>query len=315
VAQLPYLLCYLALIVFTIAVIVRIVSWSKLPMHLRWELYPVAHEPAAKVRYGGSFMEESEWWNKPRQLSRLGELKVMFPEILFLSAVKERNPKLWSRTFPFHFGLYLAGAAATLTLLAGIFRAVAPSLLVDQAGQVARNVIVVLGVAGLGLGVAGALGLLHRRLTEPGLREFTVPADIFNLIFFVVAFGSGIVCFVVVDESAQKALDFAANLTSFNMVALPGAGLQLFLPTATVILLSLLIAYIPLTHMSHFVGKYFAYHAIRWNDEPNLGGGPQEPEIQRLLSYKVSWAAQHIRGEGKKSWIDVALEDPTENEK
>jgi nitrate reductase gamma subunit len=315
VAQLPYLFCYLALIVFTIAVIGRIVFWSKLPMHLRWELYPVAHEPANKVRYGGSFMEESEWWTKPRQVSRLGELKVMLPEILFLSAVKEHNRKLWSRTFPFHFGLYLAGAAATLTLLVGILRAVAPSLLVDEAGDVARNVIVVLGVTGLGLGVIGALGLLHRRLTEPGFREFTVPADIFNLIFFVAAFGSGILCFTVVDESAQKALDFATNLASLNMVALPGVGLQVFLPTTTVVLLSLLVAYIPLTHMSHFVGKYFAYHAIRWNDEPNLGGGPQEPEIQRLLSYKVSWAAQHIRGEGKKSWIDVALEDPTENEK
>ena len=35
----------------------------------------------------------------------------------------------------------------------------------------------------------------------------------------------------------------------------------------SVVLLSLLTAYIPTTHMSHFVGKYFAYHSIRWKDD------------------------------------------------
>jgi nitrate reductase gamma subunit len=84
------------------------------------------------------------------------------------------------------------------------------------------------------------------------------------------------------------------------------------LPTVTVALLSLLIAYIPLTHMSHFIGKYFAYHSIRWNDTPNLAGGPQEPAIQRLLSYRVSWAAPHIHAEGNKTWADLAASNPTE---
>jgi hypothetical protein len=62
--------------------------------------------------------------------------------------------------------------------------------------------------------------------------------------------------------------------------------------------------------MSHFIGKYFAYHAIRWNDAPNLRGSPEEKTIQALLSQKVSWAAPHIQGGGTKTWVDVATEEP-----
>jgi hypothetical protein len=58
------------------------------------------------------------------------------------------------------------------------------------------------------------------------------------------------------------------------------------------------------------VGKYFAYHAIRWADEPNLRGGKQEKVINDLLNQPVTWSAPHIRGDGKKTWLDVATEDP-----
>ncbi|MCK7515284.1 MAG: hypothetical protein MZV70_72345 [Desulfobacterales bacterium] len=35
-----------------------------LPLHVRWEIYPVQHETTAKVAYGGSYMEELNWWEK-----------------------------------------------------------------------------------------------------------------------------------------------------------------------------------------------------------------------------------------------------------
>ncbi len=313
-AELPYLLAYVALAVFVIAVIARVVMWAKLPMHLRWELYPVAHEPAKKAAYGGSFMEDSEWWKKPRETSMVGEFRVMIPEILFLVAVKEHNPRLWVRTFPFHFGLYLTIGATALALLAGIITAAAPSALAGSPGEVVQSVVLVLGVAGFVLAIVGALGLLQRRLSVPSLRNYSAPADIFNLVFFVVAFGCGLLTFFLVDRDASKAMAFASNLVSFKLAAVPGTGMEALLPTASVVLLSLLVAYVPLTHMSHFVGKYFAYHAIRWNDEPNLAGGPREAKIQALLSQKVSWAADHIKGEGKKTWVDVALENPAVEE-
>jgi nitrate reductase gamma subunit len=93
------------------------------------------------------------------------------------------------------------------------------------------------------------------------------------------------------------------------MTALAGNSTEVLMTTVTVVLLGLLVAYIPLTHMSHFVGKYFAYHTIRWNDAPNLRGGDQEQPIQDLLNRPVTWAAPHIRGDGKKTWADVATEE------
>ena len=38
-----------------------------LPVHVRWEIYPVQHETTAKVAYGGSYMEELNWWEKKHE--------------------------------------------------------------------------------------------------------------------------------------------------------------------------------------------------------------------------------------------------------
>ncbi|MBN1609107.1 MAG: respiratory nitrate reductase subunit gamma [Polyangiaceae bacterium] len=313
-AAMPYLLCYVAFSVFAIAVVARIVLWSRLPMHVRWELYPIPRGLSEKACCGGSFMEQSDWWTKPRRRSTWGQLKTVLVELVFLAAVRQHNRALWIRTFPFHFGLCLAGASAGLALSSGALQAWFPGLVSARTGEALRTVVAAVGVMGLTLGTVGALALLQRRLAVAALRNATRPADLFNLVFFVLAFGSGLATFAWVDPDARKAVAFAANLTSFNMVALPGSGIEAVLPLVTVTLLSALIAYIPLTHMSHFVSKYFAYHAIRWNDQPNLPGGPDEVVVKDLLGQKVTWAAEHIRGGGTKTWSDVALENPARSE-
>lgn len=303
----PYVAAYIAIGIFVVAVVARFLMWRKLPMHVRWELYPVAHDKRAA--YGGSYLEETDWWTKPRERSLSGEVKAMSAEILFLVALKEHNPKMWSRSFPFHFGLYLVIAATCLMLGGGLLAALAPKLMAGGFGKLIQYAVIGTGVAGLGLGLLGALGLLERRLTDPELKDFTSPADIFNLLFFVLAFGTALASFALVDRDFSRVMTFAYNLVTFKMAALPGEGLQLYLPVASVVLLGALCAYIPLTHMSHFVGKFFAYHAIRWNDEPNLKGGHEEAQIQDLLGKKPTWAASHIKADGKKNWVDVATED------
>ena len=306
-----YVLAYLALGAFVIAVIVRFAMWAKMPMHLRWELYPVAHE-AKKVHYGGSYLEESEWWKKPREVSLWGELKVMIPEILFLVALKEHNPILWRRSFPFHFGLYLVIACTLIMIVSGVFAALWPAILTGSIGTFLQYAIIISGVAGLCLGILGALGLLHQRLVNPELRDLTAGADIFNLVFFIIAFGSALLTFALVDQDYSRITFFIQNLVSGGMCAIPGTGMETLLPAITIVLMGLLVAYIPLTHMSHFVGKYFAYHSIRWNDAPNLAGGKEEETINELLKQPVSWAAPHINSDGKKSWAEVATQIPLE---
>lgn len=55
--------------IFIITVIARFIRIQKIPHHLRWEIYPVAHEPGDKAKYGGSYFEEPNWWEKPRKTS------------------------------------------------------------------------------------------------------------------------------------------------------------------------------------------------------------------------------------------------------
>jgi nitrate reductase gamma subunit len=305
---------YAGILVFLVAVVARFLMFARMPMHLRWELYPVAHEGGKKASYGGSYLEEFEWWTKPRETSTVGELKVMVPEILFLVALKEHNRKMWTRSFPFHFGLYLIIMSTVLMMLTSLLSLVGPDLLAGGVGSFLRYAVTISGVGGLILGLIGAFGLLVRRLTARDLKSFTSPADIFNLVFFIIAFGVAFLHFLTMDRDFLRVSAFIENLVSFNLAALPadgGAGLLV----GSVILLSLLLAYIPLTHMSHFVGKYFAYHAVRWNDEPNLPGGKDEGKIVDLLNQPVGWSAPHIKGEGTdKTWAEAATENPARDE-
>jgi len=279
--------------------------WRKMPMHVRWELYPVAHE-ASRASYGGSYLEETDWWKKPRESSMWGELKVMVPEILFLKALKENNPSMWLRSFPFHLGIYLVSAATFVMIGASILVVISDNILAGGFGTLVRWVLTISAIGGLGLGILGAIGLLHRRLTHPDYKDFTAPADLFNLLFFVVAFGVALAWVLTNDRDMAKTFVFVYSAVTFKTSFL---GTMPAFFTATVVLLGLLVAYIPLTHMSHFIGKYFAYHAIRWNDAPNTPGSKFEKPIQHVLGYPVSWAAPHIQGNGKKSWADVATEE------
>jgi len=305
---LPYIVAWLGIAVFLVAVVARIIMWARMPMHVRWELYPVAHE-GKRAAWGGSFLEEGEWWKVPREVSLLGELKVMVPEILFLVALKENNKKLWTRSLPFHFGLYCVSVCTVLMILNGLLAAVAPGMADGFIGSILSFLTPVFGGLGLVLSLVGGVGLLHRRLTTPELRDFSTPADFFNLFVFFAVFGVALVTFLAVDRDFSRVSALVGGLVTFDTSPAVGSGAAIVLPAVSMALMSILVAYIPLTHMSHFIGKYFAYHAIRWDDTPNLRGGPQEKKIEGVLSQPVSWAADHINGDGKKNWVDLATED------
>jgi hypothetical protein len=123
-----------------------------------------------------------------------------------------------------------------------------------------------------------------------------------------------LVTFVGYDRDFSLVSAFVGNLATFNLASL-GSGTGVLLLMLSVVLLSLLTAYIPTTHMSHFVGKYFAYHAIRWKDDPNLPGGKEEKVIEDLLNRPISWSAEHIKGDGKKTWLEAATEEPEVEDK
>jgi nitrate reductase gamma subunit len=232
------------------------------------------------------------WEIYPVPHGRTGELKVMVPEILFLKGLWEFNRGMWYVSYPFHLGLYLLAAAAGL--LAGA--SVMPVL-----GRTAE----VCGAGGAVLGLAGALGLLVRRARNPELRMYSTGADYFNLAWFAVTFslllGGG---WVRPPDSPGLAsiLRGAATLdTSLELPALLAVGLASG---------AILLAYIPLTHMAHFIAKYFTYHAVRWDERsPNAAMGKR---IAEYLMYRPTWSARHIgAGEGR-TWADIATTNPAQ---
>ena len=171
----------------------------------------------------------------------------------------------------------------------------------------------IVGYVGLVLALIGTLALLSRRLFNQDYREYTKKGDFFNLYFFLVTLCVALISHFVVDPDFSGLRAYFAQLVTFDLSS-GSAGLSggRFWMAAEIVLASILLAYIPLTHMSHFFTKWFMYHDIRWSDEPNLPGGEFENKIAVELKQPVSWAAPHIRGDGKKNWVDVVTSDVEE---
>ncbi|UCC84054.1 MAG: respiratory nitrate reductase subunit gamma [Gemmatimonadota bacterium] len=291
---------WLLLAIFVVAFVLRTLRIAKLPVHLRWELAPVPHEKG-KSHYGGSYLEEFEWWTKPREKDKLSEASFMFQEIVFLKSVWENNRRLWWFSFPFHMGMYVLIAAGALLLLGGALELA--GLQTAGLGDW-RSAITVLAGAGFGLGGIGALGLLVSRFADRRLREFTTPAALFNLMLLLAVFATGAYAVAVSQDFAVRVSSFGgALLTADASVELPG-----FLAVHLLLALAFL-AYLPFTRMMHFVAKYFTYHEVRWDDEPLTAGGRLEREAVRLLDQPITWAGPHVKADGEKNWVDVATEE------
>ncbi|MHC4943738.1 MAG: respiratory nitrate reductase subunit gamma [Planctomycetota bacterium] len=300
---------YASIAVFLLAVLIRFTKIARMPIHMRWELYPVAHEKG-KSHYGGSYLEELDWWKKPRHSSMIGELKVMIPEIIFLAGVWEHNKAHWFRTFPFHFGLYLLIGLIGLLLLGGIVTAAGGEVSAGAGGfgALIHYLTCITGYAGIVLALIGSISLCWRRTFDEDYREYTKSSDYFNLYFFIAALGIALIAHITSDPAFVQLRAYFAGLVTFS-----GGGAELSgLMGVQIVLASILAAYIPLTHMSHFFTKYFMYHDIRWSDTPSMNNEKIEKQVAEALSYPVSWSAPHIRADGKKNWVDVATSDVEE---
>jgi nitrate reductase gamma subunit len=297
---------YASVLVFLVACAARAVRYARLPSHLRWELYPVPHEEAARAKHGGSYFEAADWWTKPAHFSFAGEMKVMLPEMLFLRALWESNRKLWYRSFLFHFGLYLLAGTIALALVAALGAIFTPVLIAGSLGTVLRILYTATGALGAAMAIVGAAGLLHRRLTDPDLKNYTTPGDIFNLLFFLIALGFLTAGYLLIDPTMPGVAAIARGLLTFDTAVQVPATLS-----AGLILGALLVAYIPLTHMSHFIAKYFTYHSIRWDDLPASRSAALRRKFAEYLTLRPTWAARHVGADGTRTWAQIATTNPT----
>lgn len=303
------LLMYLALGVFIIGTAYKVIKIARMPVHLRWDLYPIPHE-RGRASYGGSYLEEVNWWTKPVEISTLSELKEMAQEIFFIRSMYHNNRSLWVFSFPFHLGLYLLIGYVLLVFLGAILGLAGLGVAGDSANVVARLdyfLTPILAVAGSLLAGLGALGLLLSRMLRRDLRKTSVRTDYFNLLLLLAIFISVLVSWATVDSSFAVTRGFVQSLISLS----PSGPL----PTGVavrVVLVSVFLIYLPFTHMTHFVGKYFTYHKVRWEDHPNIRGSHLEKTVVEALGYKIDWSAPHIKTGG--TWAEAATKESSDDE-
>jgi nitrate reductase gamma subunit len=289
-----HIIAFAAILIFLIVAIYRTLAIVRLPVHLRWELAPIPHEKG-KGQYGGSYLEEYEWWKKPQRRSRIAPIIYIVIEIFLLRAIWKHNRGLWPLTFAFHTGIYLIVGMLFFSIVSAvlILAGVSPPVL-----NVFLVIVSVLAAAGYLLGGLGAIGLILKRALDSNLRPFNTISKYFNLVFLGAIFVSGAYAWLTSGNFASEMSFFIKGLITLDV------SVTLSFPLSLHIIISLLfLIYLPWTDMIHFIAKYFTYHAVRWDDAPQ--DEKMKKELRGLMSQPVSWSASHVKADGKKNWVDI----------
>lgn len=285
------LVAYLAIILFLGLSVSKAYQLAKLPMHGRMDLYPVPKEKGHE--HGGSYYEEVSWWSKPREVSHMTELVEMLKEILFIKTLFDNQRPFWYLSYALHLGIYFLMAwtillvAGAISILNGIVVAAAtPSIW----GTILYYLTFATGMLGLVLAAAGSGLLIVRRMFDTTLKKYTTPQEYFNLLLIFVTLITGIYAWGI-GPSFQTAREVTANLITFT--SFPASPVVVL----NVILVAIMLTYIPLSKMSHYVGKYFTFHTVLWDNSPNLKGSAIEQKVKKATSFRptTSWSAPHIK--------------------
>ena len=293
---------YILGVVFAVGFLSQAFQYARMPIHLRWELYPLAGE--RNRPWGGSYLEEPEWWTSPHRgrKSLAGELAFMGQEVFFFREYFHRNRRLWTIVYPFHMAIFLFILFFVL-LIAGAIGLSAEMSISGEASGAGEKFIyyatLVSGVGAFALGTIACAGLFLYKITDPKMRIYARRIEFFNIFLVLAIFLTGLLSWATADATFADAREFVRSLFSLKeMTRIEAVSM------AYILLLGMFLAYLPFTNMMHFFAKFFTYHKVRWDDAPHLRGSRVERGIEPLLEQPVTWSAPHIRG--IKQWRDIA---------
>lgn len=279
-----------------------------MPLHLRWELYPVATEGRSKAKYGGSYFEESEYWKKPRQKHHLNGIWEMAKKYLTMWGYYRRVRSYWVVLYPWHIGFLLIVLFHGLALIGAIFIKTIGLDISGTSGNVGGLILyyftIIVALASFTLGTIGSIGLLIKRTVDKELNEFTTGQNYFNYVFFLSVFVSGLVAYFTSDPTYSGYRTYWVGLISLQGTHIAAAEY------VHIMLFSLFLIYLPFTRSTHYVTKIMAFFGIRWDDAMNVEGSKMEAKIAAALNLPVSWSASHIQA--GKSWGENAMGLPEE---
>ena len=286
------LICWVALIAFIGLTVKKFMEYGKLPQHGRQDLYPIPLESEEKIHYGGSYMEDDKWYEKERHHNLKGELLDMGVEMLFIKKLFVNQNNFWWLSYSLHLGMYAAIAWSVLVLI-GAFLPAGALLTID---------IFLTTLAGIIAGVlmtVGAIGLLCKRLFVKQFKSYTTPQEYFNLVILLATSVLGLLNWL-----GDMNFEFGRNIARAMFTLQP---LNAFYPDGVPVVLVLFILvlafisfYIPLTKLSHYVGKYYTFHKVIWDNEPNMPGSHIEANIIAAAKKPkdpnaLKWEAPHAQ--------------------
>ncbi len=288
------LLTYFAYIFIIVMYTIKIVKYLRLPVHLRWDLYPVIHEE--KYRYGGSYFEGLNWWTGARQKSFWRALRYLMRDYLYLESYLKKNFSYWLVLYTSHISFVLLIIFQILIIVGALL-----SLNDIEVSRTSPNIsgyflyrfTQFTGPACFIAGIAGNSGLLITRFANSDLRLYTSSFIYFGYVFHIVLSLSGLIFWLYDGYSFLQYREFWKGLFILNPVS---ANTVL---TCFIILINLHLIYLPFTRAIHYITRLFAFFLIRWDDEPNVRGSMLEKKLIKLFDQKVSWSAPHIQT-GKK---------------
>jgi len=299
---LAYIATYVSYIFVIVAYAYKVLKIARMPLHLRWELYPVPHEKG--YEHGGSYLEESEWWTKPQEKNTLRGVFLLLKQYFLFNGYFHKKRSYWVSLYPWHIGFYLIVLFHILTFFGALIM-VTTSITISSAAASSLGIglyylTLVVAVSSFILGSLGSIGMLIERLVNKELKEYASPKNFFNYVFFLIVFLSGLVSWYFFDPTLSAYREFWAGLITLQYTHVEAA-------TYThIMLFSLFLIYLPFTRSTHYITILFGFFSVYWGDKPNLRGSDIERGVQEMLDKPVHWSAPHIQPIQK--WSDIASE-------
>ncbi len=298
-------LLYIAVITFVVVTGKKVLYFSSMPRHLRWDLYPVPHQGVEGSKY-----QKVDFSKLTPHFDMMHELWEMAQEALFIKRALINNPKVWKFSFPLHAGIYLCAAWIALVIcgavveLAGIpVYKTSPSVL----AVILYYVTIIVGILGSVAGAAGALGLLWMRYFDEDMRDMADFITYVNLYLMLLVFGSALFAWWNVDPGYNLIRSHTSSILTLH------PDIPNFMVALEIFWFSIFLIYLPFSRMLHFVAKYYFYHDIMWDDETMKSGSKLEQNVIESLHYKLNWKAPHITSDA--TWVDQIPEERKEEDK
>jgi nitrate reductase gamma subunit len=270
---------YAAMATFLVGLVYKVLRWAAAPVPYRIPTTCGQQQSLPWIKANRLENPPNAWWATARMA-----LEVLLFRSLFRNTKVALTPSrhlthestklLWAGALLFHYSFLVIfirhlrffvepapAATALLERVDGFFQLASPALFLTDV-----------------LILTALLFLLGRRLVDPRVRYFSLPADYFALFLLLGVAGSGVLMRYVTRVDLASAKELALGLVALHPVVPPNIGVPFYVH---VFLVSVLFAYFPFSKLMHMGGIFLSPTRNLANDNRrHRHVNPQNPEVE-----------------------------------